>query len=226
MSSRTTTNKTPKAPTRKSTIKNSSTKTKSTQKSTKKTRRSARPVILTLGTLTLAALLIVLIPVATSKDPLRVCVDDTAAFPAEGVAGWQGGQLENAAIIVRTAKAQQLERDGQILGVMAAMGESSLHNIDYGDWETSGITNPDGTRTSSIGLFQQQEWWGSPQERMDPASAAALFFGRLAGLAGWQQMEPTQAIHRVQINTDPNHYAQFEDDATLVVDALSGACPA
>jgi hypothetical protein len=191
-----------------------------------KTRRSARAVVLTLGTLTLAAILIVLVPVATSHDPIAVCIDDTAAFPADGVAGWQGEQLENAAIIVRTATAHGLERDGQVLGVMAAMGESSLHNIDYGDWETSGITNPDGTATSSIGLFQQQEWWGSAQERMDPATASTLFYARLMKLAGWQQMEPTQAIHRVQINTEPDHYAQFEDDAALVVDALSGACPA
>lgn len=190
-----------------------------------KTRRSARPIILTFAAVTLAALLVVLVPMATSKDPLMICVNDIAAFPAEGVAGWHGEQLENAAIIVRTAKAQGLERDGQILGVMAAMGESSLRNIDYGDWETSGITNPDGTRTSSIGLFQQQDWWGSPQERMDPATAAALFYARLIRLADWQQMEPTEAIHRVQVNTDPDHYAQFEAAATAVVHALSGACP-
>lgn len=185
-----------------------------------------RPVILTLGALTLAALLIVLLPMATSHDPVAVCMDAPGDLPDDGVAGWQGEQLENAAIIVRTASEQGFATDGKILGVMAAMGESSLHNIDYGDWETFGFTNPDGTRTSSIGLFQQQEWWGSVETRMDPAASAALFYGRLAGLAGWQEMDPSHAIHRVQINTDPDHYARFEDDAAAVVDALSGPCPA
>lgn len=185
-----------------------------------------RPVILTLGALTLAALLIVLVPMATSHDPVAVCMDAPGDLPDDGVAGWQGEQLENAAIIVRTASEQGLGTDGKVLGVMAAMGESSLHNIDYGDWETSGFTNPDGSRTSSIGLFQQQEWWGSVETRMDPAASAALFYGRLAGLAGWQQMAPSHAINRVQINTDPDHYARFEDDATAIVDALSGPCPA
>jgi hypothetical protein len=189
-------------------------------------RRSTRTLILTFGVLTLAALLVVLIPMATSHDPVAVCVDAAEDLPDEGVAGWQGEQLENAAIIVRTASEQGFSREGQVLGVMAAMGESSLHNVDYGDWETSGFTNPDGSRTSSIGLFQQQEWWGSAETRMDPAASAALFYGRLAGLAGWQEMVPSHAIHRVQINTDPDHYARFEDDAVAIVDALSGPCPA
>lgn len=107
---------------------------------------------------------------------------------------------------------------------MAAMGESSLHNIGYGDWETSGVRNPDGSRTSSIGLFQQQKWWGSDEERMDPATAATKFYVRLGKIAGWQQLPPSHAIHRVQINADQEHYAHFQDDATAVVDALSGPC--
>ena len=52
-------------------------------------------------------------------------------------------------------------RRDQTIAVMTAMGESSLRNIDYGDWETSGVTNPDGSRTTSIGLFQQQDSWGT-----------------------------------------------------------------
>ncbi|MFX8899296.1 hypothetical protein ABTN01_19435, partial [Acinetobacter baumannii] len=67
------------------------------------------------------------------------------------------------------------DRD-QTIGVMTAMGESSLRNIDYGDWETGGVTNPDGTRTTSIGLFQQQNGWGSREERLDPYIASTKFF--------------------------------------------------
>ena len=178
-----------------------------------------------IGGVTLVALLAVLVPIASSRDPLALCVSQPATFPDSGVDGWEGEQLENAAVIVRTAKARGFGREGQIIGVMAAMGESSLRNIDYGDWETSGITNPDGTRTSSIGLFQQQDWWGSAEDRMDPATSAGLFYARLARLRGWQDLEPTIAIHRVQINSDPEHYARFEAEAISVVEALSGPCP-
>ncbi|MGO2684803.1 hypothetical protein [Microbacterium sp.] len=187
-------------------------------------RRGWLPGIL-LGGATLIVLLAVLVPLAASRAPLELCVSEPASFPPSGVEGWDGEQLENAAVIVRTATARGFGREGQIIGVMAAMGESSLHNIDYGDWETSGITNPDGTRTSSIGLFQQQDWWGSAEERMDPATSAGLFYARLAGLRGWQDLEPTIAIHRVQINADPGHYERFETDAAAIVDALSGPCP-
>jgi hypothetical protein len=166
----------------------------------------------------------VVVGLLTAPSPDGYCVDEPQAFPAMGVDGWRGEQLENAAIIVRTARGMGFERDGQIIGVMAAMGESSLRNIDYGDWETSGITNPDGSRTSSIGLFQQQSWWGTAEERMDPATAATKFFARLGRLQGWQGLPPSHAINRVQINSDREHYARFADDAADVVDALSGEC--
>lgn len=166
----------------------------------------------------------VLIPMGLAREQHPVCIDDPTTFPAEGIAGWRGEQLENAATIAQTASALGFDRSGQVLGVMAAMGESSLRNIDHGDWETSGVTNPDGSRTSSIGLFQQQEWWGSVEERMDPATSAALFYERLGRLAGWPEMPPTQAIHRVQVNSDPEHYARFQADAEAVVDGLSATC--
>ena len=171
------------------------------------------------------ALAAVLIPLGLAHEkPLAVCITDPATVPAAGVEGWQGEQLENAATIMQTATALGFGRDGQILGVMTAMGESSLHNIDYGDWETSGFTNPDGSRTTSIGLFQQQEWWGTAEQRMDPATAATLFYERLALVPDWPSMEQSLAIHRVQINLDPTYYTRYSADAAAVVDALSTPC--
>lgn len=187
-----------------------------------------RIVVSAVGVAVVGALL-VLIPagLAGELEPqAAICLDDPSTFPEEGIEGWSGEQLDNAATIIRTASALGFGRDGQILGVMTAMGESSLRNIDYGDWETSGFTNPDGTRTTSIGLFQQQEWWGSVEARMDPAAAATMFYERLGRLPDWQTLEPSHAIHRVQINTDRDYYARFQPDATAVVDTLSGSCTA
>lgn len=187
-------------------------------------RRILRRTLLSGGALAVAVGLLVLIPLGLARDPALICIDDPQTFPEAGIEGWSGEQLENAATIIRTAGALGFPREGQILGVMTAMGESSLHNIDYGDWETRGFTNPDGTRTTSIGLFQQQEWWGSVEQRMDPATATTLFFDRLGRLPEWQTMEPSHAIHRVQINTDRDYYSRFQTDATAVVDAMSGPC--
>ena len=187
-------------------------------------RKILQRVLLSAGAVVVLGGLLALIPLGLARDPAPICIDRPQTFPEAGIEGWRGEQLENAATIVRTAQTLGFARDGQILGVMTAMGESSLRNIDYGDWETSGFTNPDGSRTSSIGLFQQQDWWGSVEQRMDPATATTLFFDRLGRLPEWQTMAPSHAIHRVQINTDQDYYARFQADATAVVEALSGPC--
>lgn len=187
--------------------------------------RQRRVLAITTACVVGVAAVLGVIGVITAGRPSEYCIAEPESFPMLGVSGWRGDQLENAATIIRTAEELGFDREGQILGVMAAMGESSLRNIDYGDWETSGVTNPDGSRTSSIGLFQQQDWWGTAEDRMDPATATTLFYDRLALLSGWQQLEPSHAIHRVQINSDPEHYARFADDAAAVVDALAGPCP-
>lgn len=187
--------------------------------------RLLRRIALSAAAVIVVALAAVLIPLGLAHEkPMAICLSDPATFPDAGVEGWEGEQLENAAVIMQTATALGFGRDGQVLGVMTAMGESSLRNIDYGDWETSGFTNPDGSRTTSIGLFQQQEWWGTAEERMDPATAATLFYERLARVRDWQSMDPSLAIHRVQINLDPAYYTRYSADADAVVSALSGPC--
>ncbi|GAA2886863.1 hypothetical protein [Microbacterium esteraromaticum] len=188
-------------------------------------RRGLEVAAVTVGAAILASGVLAVLALITAPRPEGYCLDQPEAYPAFGISGWRGEQLENAAIIVRTARELGFARDGQIIGVMAAMGESSLRNIDHGDWETSGVTNPDGSRTTSIGLFQQQEWWGSTAERMDPAIASSMFFTRLSRVPDWRSLEPSHAINRVQINSDREHYARFADDAADVVDALSGPCP-
>ena len=145
------------------------------------------------------------------------------AMPTEPVAGYDSDQLLNAAYIMNAAIDLGLDRDAQVLGVMTAMGESSLVNIDYGDWETNGVRNPDGSPTTSIGLFQQQDSWGTPQDRMNPTTAATLFYNRLVLVEGWSTMEPTLAIHKVQRNADPFHYERYGTAAEQIVTALSGA---
>jgi hypothetical protein len=107
---------------------------------------------------------------------------------------------------------------------MTAMGESSLRNIDYGDWETSGVTNPDGSRTTSIGLFQQQDSWGTREARLDPYTAATVFYRAMAErVPDRAAVEPTLVAHRTQVNADPNHYARYWDRAVRVVAAVTGS---
>jgi murein DD-endopeptidase MepM/ murein hydrolase activator NlpD len=147
---------------------------------------------------------------------------NVAAIPADASSGpYDAEQLTNAAHIMNAASAMGLSVRAQQIGVMTAMGEASLRNIGYGDWETSGVTNPDGSRTTSIGLFQQQNSWGSTVDRLNPEKAATLFFERLVKVDGWESLDPSRAAHRVQINSDPNHYTKWWDAAVAVTDQLA-----
>lgn len=144
------------------------------------------------------------------------------------VAGFSGVQLENAAEIMGAATDVGLPVAAQILGVQTAIGESTLEVLEYGD-----LAGPD-----SRGLFQQRDngAWGSLADRLNPRISATNFFKGLQRVEGWEALEPSIAIHRVQRNDNPNHYTQFRSAATEVVKALAGgeiegidstgACPA
>lgn len=144
---------------------------------------------------------------------------NVSAIPADAKVGAYGhDQLVNAALIVNAGAAKGLGADGQTLGVQTAIGESSLVNINYGD----GAINPDGSVADSIGLFQQQSSWGTVEQRMDPTTSAGFFYDRLVAVEGWQSMEPSIAINKVQRNADPNHYTKYRADAVAIMTYLNG----
>ncbi len=147
----------------------------------------------------------------------------TDSRDADPITWYDDEQLANATTIVTAACDLELGVRDQTIGVMTAMGESSLRNIDYGDWETSAVTNPDGSPTTSIGLFQQQDGWGTREQRLDPYTSATIFFQAMLRKVPdpeRQQLEPTIVAHRTQINRDPEHYAKYWPGAVRVVDEL------
>lgn len=126
-------------------------------------------------------------------------------------------QLANAAAIITAGKAMGLSVRDQTIGVMTAIGESSLRVVDHGD-----AAGPD-----SRGLFQQRAngAWGSLADRMDPATSAKSFFTALAGVQGRDSMTPTAVAHKVQRNADPQYYTKYWNDAVAIVSRLTGTTP-
>jgi len=160
----------------------------------------------------------------TASSGCGTGIVDPAIVASSGVQidPFENEQLVNAAEVMNAATDTGLPQRAQVIGVMTAIGESSLRNLTYGD-DVYGVTNPDGTPTSSIGLFQQQEWWGSRATRLDPYLSALLFFQRLGAVAGWETLSPTAAAHAVQRNADPDHYSRFFEPAARIVQALTAA---
>lgn len=132
--------------------------------------------------------------------------------PKGPIGGYYEKQLDNARRIVNAALAMGLSKQAQYIGVMTAMGESTLQVLDRGD-----LVGPD-----SRGLFQQRDngAWGSLSERMMPEIAATNFFKALLKVTGWESMEPTIAAHETQNNADPFHYRPFYKTAVKIVDTL------
>lgn len=136
-------------------------------------------------------------------------------------------QSRVARVIVSVGQRFVVGEHGLVIGLATAAQESQLRNLGYGD-------------ASSVGAFQQQDWWGTRAERLDPVVAAEMFYtgGRIvAGLPGdgeepglwdipgWQQMTVTQAAQAVQRSAYPDAYAQWEDDARAWLAAILGTPP-
>src|SRR3712207_5748235 len=97
------------------------------------------------------------------------------------VAGYSGVQLDNARAILGAGHELGLSLRDQTIGVMTAMGESSLRVLDHGD-----KAGPD-----SRGLFQQRDngAWGTLAQRMDPGASATSFFTALQRVGGRDRSE-------------------------------------
>ena len=137
----------------------------------------------------------------------------TIAVPAGPIGGYCQPELVNAAHIINAGRDAGVGAHTQAVGVMTAMGESGLVNLDYGD----------AAGADSRGLFQQRDngAWGSLADRMDPYTAATNFFDALMRVPEWTNLTPTQAAHAVQVNADPNYYTSYWSSAQTVVTALA-----
>jgi LysM repeat protein len=127
----------------------------------------------------------------------------------------------NARTILGVGRSLGVPEYGLVIALAAAMQESSLRNLNYGDRD-------------SLGLFQQRPstGWGTPAQVTDPVYASRLFFGGpsnpnkgktrgLLDISGWQSMTVTQAAQAVQRSAYPNAYAKWETSARAWVAQLS-----
>ena len=129
-------------------------------------------------------------PAAAGAAPVAV----TGSAP-----GSTAEQLKNARAIAGVALGLGLGQQGVVIGIVTAITESTLVNINYGDY------NSNGTMTTSRGLFQQIDAWGPLADRLDPVKSATMFYiGGQAGqrgltqVPGWQQMTVAAAAQAVQ----------------------------
>lgn len=137
------------------------------------------------------------------------CTADGA--PTTTVPGMTAEQLGNAATIVAVGKQRGVPEPGWVVAIAAALQESGLRNLNYGDRD-------------SLGLFQQRPsmGWGTPEQITTPSYAATKFFEHLQATPNWQRMSVTDAAQAVQRSGFPHAYAKHENTARAIVAAVSG----
>ncbi|MEY2569679.1 MAG: hypothetical protein QOE63_29 [Acidimicrobiaceae bacterium] len=120
-------------------------------------------------------------------------------------------QAANATTIAAVGLRAGLPDHAVTVALAAALQESNLHNLDYGDLD-------------SLGLFQQRpsQGWGTKTQIMSPPYAATAFYDRLAHLAGWQTLSVTDAAQGVQRSAAPDAYRHWEAEARAMAAALTG----
>ncbi|MFC5268940.1 CHAP domain-containing protein [Kribbella qitaiheensis] len=166
--------------------------------------------------LTVAALLgsFILLPVAIAKSDTELC----KPAPVGGDLSLDAEQQSNLAVIIGVGHRLGAGSNGQVIGVMTALTESTLRNVDHGD-----AAGPD-----SRGLFQQRAGWGPLEVRMNPEGASKLFFEALLDLPGWAAMQPWAAAQAVQRSAFANgdNYRRNYELATRLTRQQPGACTA
>ncbi|MCU1458572.1 MAG: hypothetical protein JWL73_2664 [Actinomycetia bacterium] len=123
-------------------------------------------------------------------------------------------QAANAITITAAANALGLPHHAVTIAIAAALQESQLHNLRYGDRD-------------SLGLFQQRpsQGWGTPTQILTPSLAASSFLRALARLDQWQTMPVSDAAQLVQHSATPSAYAKWENEARAIARATTGELP-
>lgn len=121
-----------------------------------------------------------------------------------------GEMRANARIVVDAGRSIGVPDDGIVVALAAAMQDSSLHNLGFGE-------------ADAVGLFQQRPsaGWGTESALLDPRRAALAFFGGpgsgtaapatgLLELAGWEFMSVGEAAAAVQRGSSAAAYGKWE----------------
>ncbi|WP_436532731.1 hypothetical protein [Actinoplanes sp. HUAS TT8] len=140
------------------------------------------------------------------------------------IKGLNQKQMNIAAVIVRVAQQRGLPRRAMLVATMTGLQESGLRNLANPTVPAS-LDRPNegsGDNFDSLGVFQQRpsQGWGTVAQLMDPRYAAGAFYERLLRVDDWETKSLGDAAQAVQRSGVPDAYADHEDRAAEIVDAL------
>ena len=120
-------------------------------------------------------------------------------------------QAAIAATIAGVAHQRSMPRRAVMVAYAAALQESKLHNLSYGDRD-------------SVGVFQQRpsEGWGPAWKLKDPVYASTRFFKALATVPDYLHKPVYRAAQAVQRSADGYAYIQYQPEAAALAADFTG----
>ncbi|MGW0673596.1 hypothetical protein ACWD28_41940, partial [Streptomyces sp. NPDC002746] len=116
-----------------------------------------------------------------------------------------------ARAIVNTVRARGLSERAAVIAITTVIVESNIEN------------NPNVLDHTSVGLFQQQESWGSTANRLDPAWATNAFLNHMITAfpnGSWQNEQIGTVCQAVQKSAYGSRYQPQASDAQKIVSAI------
>ena len=98
--------------------------------------------------------------------------------------GVNPGQVACARMVVQAVKDRGLNRRAATIAIATVIVESSLNDVEGS-----------GDSSSSLGLFQQIQAWGSPEARLNPTTATNMFLDRMLRRRGNDGIEFAAVVH-------------------------------
>jgi hypothetical protein len=119
-----------------------------------------------------------------------------------------------AATIAGVAARHKLPRQAVTIAYAAALQESQLQNLDYGDRD-------------SVGVFQQRpsQGWGTTREIENPVYATTRFFAALVHVHDYTRIPVADAAQTVQHSGDGAAYGQWTAVAAQLAGYFTGSSP-
>jgi hypothetical protein len=120
-------------------------------------------------------------------------------------------QAAIAATIAGVAHRRAMPPRAVMVAYAAALQESHLHNLAYGDRD-------------SVGVFQQRpsEGWGPASKLKNPVYASGKFFGALATVPDYLHTPVYKAAQAVQHSADGYAYIQYQPEAAALAADFTG----
>ena len=123
-------------------------------------------------------------------------------------------QARIAATIAGVAAHRSMPVRAVTIAYAAALQESDLQNLPYGDRD-------------SVGVFQQRPsaGWGSRRQLLNPVYATTRFFAALAAVPSYLRLPIYRAAQAVQHSADGQAYSQYAPQGAAMAGGFSGRRP-